>query len=66
MVTSGLQRIGQALIYGSAVVKYERSFAMHDPVGPYYLTAKSLRNGLMSQANTEDRNFRPKMADSLY
>jgi len=34
MVSDGFERVGHPPIYGSAIVKDERSLAMHDPVGP--------------------------------
>ena len=52
MVTSGLERIGQAFEDGPAVVMDLAGLAMHQFRGPDDLAAESLPDGLMAEAHS--------------
>jgi len=54
MVTSGLERIGQAFENGPAVVMDLAGLAMHQLRRPDDLAAESLPDGLMAKAHSQD------------
>ncbi|MNH13845.1 hypothetical protein D3C81_839810 [compost metagenome] len=59
------QRIVQTGKHTLVLVVYRTGLAMHDLAGTYDIATKGLANGLVTQANAENRQLAGKMQDGL-
>ncbi|MNZ47220.1 hypothetical protein D3C78_649270 [compost metagenome] len=59
------QRVVEAVKYAQVFVENRAGLAMHDLAGPHDITAKGLANGLVAQADTENRQLAGKVQDSF-
>jgi hypothetical protein len=65
MVAGGFERIGNIPKERIAVVLDGRGLAVHQAGCPDNFAAKDLTDALVTEADTQDRNARPKLADDI-
>ena len=65
VITSGSKRRVNSPKDGSPVVFHRAGLAVHQSFGADHLPTESLADRLMSEADTEDRNFAGKVADQF-
>ncbi|MNC08203.1 hypothetical protein D3C75_557830 [compost metagenome] len=63
MIAGHRQRTIQAFEYTLVLVKYRASLTMHHLAGAHHITAKSLADGLVAEADAKNRKFAGEMLD---
>src|SRR5690606_35094578 len=65
MVARGLEAVGQPGEHACPGVADGRGLAVHDPAGAHHAAAVGLADGLVAEADAEDRRGRPQPRDHL-